>query len=441
MVDAPSYGVGTDWQRFDPVLMRHMDLEGSETLGVYRENGGYTTLEKALKEHKPEEIIEIVKESGLRGRGGAGFPAGLKWSFIPKDPSVPKYLTCNADEGEPGTFKDRAFLEQDPHQLLEGMLITSYAIEAKLAYIYIRGEFVHGTRVLEQAIEEARQEGLIGKNIFGTDFNCEIYVHRGAGAYICGEETGMLSSIEGRRGEPKLKPPFPASKGLYEKPTIINNVETIACVTHILKYGADWFKSIGTDKSTGPKIFGLSGHVAKPGLYEFPLGIPLKNLLEDVGGGVRGGRRLKGVIPGGSSTPVLKPEQLDTPMDFESVAEAGSMLGTGAVIVMDETVCMVRAAATLAHFYAHESCGQCSQCREGTNWMAKILDRIEAGKGRPSDLDNLLDMSEAMKAKTICALSDAAAMPTEGFIKQFRDEFEQHIAEGRCPIEEADRLE
>lgn len=251
----------------------------------------------------------------------------------------------------------------------------------------------------------------------------------------------MLSSIEGKRGEPKLKPPFPASKGLYGQPTVINNVETLSCVTHILRYGADWFKSIGTDKSTGPKIFGLSGHIAKPGLYEYPLGIPLKSLIEDVGGGVPGGRRLKGIIPGGSSTPVLIPEQLDTPMDFESVAEAGSMLGTGAVIVMDETVCMVRAAATLAHFYAHESCGQCSQCREGTSWMAKILDRIEAGQGRPADIDTLLDMCDAMKAKTICALSDAAAMPTEGFIKHFREEFEQHITERRCPLDEVDRLE
>jgi NADH-quinone oxidoreductase subunit F len=417
-----------------------MDLEASETLGVYRETGGYASLERALKEHKPEEIIEMVKDSGLRGRGGAGFPAGLKWSFIPKDPSVPKYLGCNADEGEPGTFKDRAFLEKDPHQLLEGMLLTCYAIESELAYIYVRGEFVHGTRVLEQAIEEARREGLIGKNILGGDFNCEVYVHRGAGAYICGEETGMLSSIEGKRGEPKLKPPFPASKGLYGMPTIINNVETLSCVTHIVRYGPDWFKSIGTDKSTGPKIYGLSGHIERPGLYEYPLGIPLRNLLDEVGGGVKEGRSLKGVIPGGSSTPVLTPEQLDTPMDFESVAEAGSMLGTGAVIVMDDTVCMVRAAAILAHFYAHESCGQCSQCREGTSWMAKILDRIEAGHGRPSDLETLLEMCEAMKAKTICALSDAAALPTEGFIKSFREEFEQHIAERRCPLEETDRL-
>ncbi len=440
MAEGPSHGVGTDWRSFEPVLMRSMELEGSETLRVYRDQGGYQALQRALTEYKPDEIVEMVKESGLRGRGGAGFPAGLKWSFIPKDPEVPKYLACNADEGEPGTFKDRAFLEHDPHQLLEGMLITCYAIESELAYIYIRGEFVHGTRVLEEAIEEARREGLIGTNILGTDFSCEVYVHRGAGAYICGEETGMLSSIEGHRGEPKLKPPFPASKGLYGQPTVINNVETLSCVTHILRYGAEWFKSIGTDKSTGPKIFGLSGHIARPGLYEYPLGIPLRDLLEEVGGGVPGGRRLKGVIPGGSSTPVLTPDQLDTHMDFESVSEAGSMLGTGAVIVMDETVCMVRAAAILAHFYAHESCGQCSQCREGTNWMAKVLDRIEAGHGRPSDLETLLDMCDAMKAKTICALSDAAAMPTEGFIKHFREEFEQHIADGRCPLPETDRL-
>jgi NADH-quinone oxidoreductase subunit F len=440
MGEAPSHGVGTDWKRFEPVLMRYMDLEGSETLEVYKKHGGYTALEMALTEFKPEEIIEQVKESGLRGRGGAGFPAGLKWSFVPRDPNLPKYLACNADEGEPGTFKDRAFLERDPHQLLEGMLITSYAIGAELAYIYIRGEFVHGARVLEQAIEEARQAGLVGKNILGTGFNCEIYVHRGAGAYICGEETGMLSSIEGLRGEPKLKPPFPASKGLYGKPTVINNVETLACVTHILRYGAEWFRSIGTEKSTGPKIFGLSGHIARPGLYEYPLGIPLRALIEEVGGGVRDGRRLKGVIPGGSSTPVLTPDKLDTPMDFESIAEAGSMLGTAAVIVMDETVCMVRVAALLAHFYAHESCGQCSQCREGTSWMAKILDRIESGQGRPQDLDILLDICEGMKAKTICALSDAAAMPTEGFIKSFREEFEQHISEGRCPFGQLGQL-
>ncbi|MDV2502675.1 MAG: NADH-quinone oxidoreductase subunit NuoF, partial [bacterium] len=369
MVDAPSYGVGTDWRRFEPVLLRLMDVEGSETLSVYRDHGGYTALEKALAEFAPDELIELVKDSGLRGRGGAGFSAGLKWSFIPKDPSLPKYLVCNADESEPGAFKDRYFIERDPHQLLEGMLITSYAIAAELAYIYIRGEFVHGARVLERAIDEARQAGLIGKNILGSGFNCEVYVHRGAGAYICGEETGMLSSLEGMRGEPKLKPPFPAVKGLYGMPTVINNVETLACVPHIVQYGAEWFKSIGTEKSAGPKVFCLSGHVERPGLYEYPLGIPLRDLLEEVGGGVPHGRRLKGVIPGGSSTAVLPPNKLDTPLDFESVAEAGSMLGTASLIVMDKTVCMVKAAANLAHFYSHESCGQCSQCREGTTWM------------------------------------------------------------------------
>ena len=440
MVNAPSYGVGTDWRRFEPVLLRLMDVEGSETLSVYRDHGGYTALEKALAESAPDELIELVKDSGLRGRGGAGFPAGLKWSFIPKDPSLPKYLACNADESEPGSFKDRYFIERDPHQLLEGMLITSYAIAAELAYIYIRGEFVHGTRILERAIDEARQAGLIGKNILGSGFNCEVYVHRGAGAYICGEETGMLSSLEGMRGEPKLKPPFPAVKGLYGMPTVINNVETLACVPHIVQYGAEWFKSIGTEKSTGPKVFCLAGHVERPGLYEYPLGIPLRDLIEEVGGGMLGGRPLKGVIPGGSSTAVLPPDKLDTPLDFESVAEAGSMLGTASLIVMDKTVCMVKAAANLAHFYSHESCGQCSQCREGTTWMAKILDRIEAGRGRKEDLDTLLDMCHSMKGTTICFLSDSAAIPTEAFIAHYGEEFEQHIAEGRCPITPVNRL-
>ena len=440
MVDAPSYGVGTDWRRFKPVLMRLKDIEGSETLKVYRDYGGYAALEKTLNEHEPEEIIELVKDSGLRGRGGAGFPAGLKWSFIPKDPSVPKYVTCNADESEPGAFKDRYLIEREPHQLLEGILITSYAVESELAFIYIRGEFVHGARVLERAIEEARQAGLIGKNILGTGFSCDVYVHRGAGAYICGEETGMLSSLEGMRGEPKLKPPFPASKGLYGKPTVINNVETLACVPHIVQYGPEWFKSIGTEKSTGPKMFCLAGHVERPGLYEYPLGIPLRDLLEEVGGGVLDGRRLKGVIPGGSSTAVLAPDKLDTPLDFESVAEAGSALGTASLIVLDETVCIVEAAANFAHFYSHESCGQCTQCREGTTWMAKILDRIEAGQGRKEDLDTLLDMCQSMKETTICFLSDSAAIPTEAFIANYREEFEQHIAEGRCPFDKIDRL-
>ncbi len=440
MLDAPCFGVGTDWRRYEPVLMSRREIEGSETLEVYRDHGGYAALEKALKEYTPGDLIELVKDSGLRGRGGAGFPAGLKWSFIPKDPGVPKYLACNADESEPGTFKDRYFIERDPHQFIEGMLITSYAIEAELAFIYIRGEFVHGARVLERALDEARQAGLVGKNILGNGFNCEIHLHRGAGAYICGEETGMLSSLEGMRGEPKLKPPFPALKGLYGMPTIINNVETLACVPHIVQYGAEWFKSIGTEKSTGPKVFCLSGHVERPGLYEYPLGISLRDLIEEVGGGMLGGRPLKGIVPGGSSTPVLTPDKLDTLLDFESVAEAGSMLGTASVIVMDETVCMVEAAANLAHFYSHESCGQCSQCREGTTWMAKILDRIEAGRGRKEDLDTLLDMCGSMKGTTICALSDAAAMPTEAFITNYREEFEQHIAEGRCPITPVNRL-
>lgn len=413
-----------------------MELPGyTGSIGDYLKQGGYQGLAKALREFRPEEVIEIVKKSGLRGRGGAGFPAGVKWGFVPKDGSRPRYLCCNADEGEPGTFKDRQLMERDPHQLIEGIIISSYAIGAKMAFIYIRGEFVRAARILERALEEAYSQGYLGKNILENGYDLDIQIHRGAGAYICGEETALLESLEGKRGNPRLKPPFPASVGLYGYPTVINNVETLCNIPHIINRGPEWFASIGTPKSTGTKIFSISGHVERPGNYELPMGTPLRELIYQYAGGIRGGHALKAIIPGGSSTPVLTPDKLDVPLDFESVAAAGSMLGSGAVIVMDNTTCMVKVALILSRFYHHESCGQCTPCREGTAWMHKILKRIEEGRGRMEDLDLLLDICDNMKGKTICPLSDAAAMPVESYIQNFRGEFEDHIREEGCPFQ------
>jgi len=424
----------------EKILFRNMDLPGyTGSIGDYMKQGGYQALSKALKEFQPGEVIEIVKKSGLRGRGGAGFPAGVKWGFVPKGGDKPRYLACNADEGEPGTFKDRQLMERDPHQLIEGMAISSYAIGAKMAYVYIRGEFRKAARILEQALEESYSQGFLGRDILGSGYDLEIYIHRGAGAYICGEETALLESIEGRRGNPRLKPPFPASVGLYGSPTVINNVETLCNVPHIVLRGPEWFARIGTPKSTGTKIFSVSGHIERPGNYELPMGTPLRELIYQHAGGIKNGRRLKAVIPGGSSTPVLTPDKVDVPLDFESVAAAGSMLGSGAVIVMDETTCMVRVAMILARFYHHESCGQCTQCREGTAWMHKILKRIEEGRGSQSDLELLLDICDNMKGKTICPLSDATAMPVESYIQHFRGEFEEHVRENRCPFQESNR--
>lgn len=410
----------------EKIVFKNIDVPGCKRLEVYRRQGGYKTLEKVFARWKPDEVIEEVKKSGLRGRGGAGFPAGVKWSFIPKNSDMPKYLCCNADEGEPGTFKDREIIEKDPHELLEGMIISAYAFGAHTAYIYIRGEFVKGAKILQEAIDEAYSAGLLGKNILSSGFGLDIYVHRGAGAYICGEETGLIESIEGKRGQPRLKPPFPAIIGLYQGPTVVNNVETLASVPKIMEMGADWYRSFGTEKSPGTKLFCVSGHVKKPGVYETPLGIPLQTLLYDeyYCGGIRDDNKLKAVIPGGSSVPILRAEEIaGLNMDYESLAEAGTMLGSGAVIVMDETTNIPKIIARLAKFYAHESCGQCTPCREGTAWIAKILARIADGRGEPDDLDLLLDICDNIEFKTLCPLGDAAVGPVKSSITKFREEF------------------
>ena len=411
------------------VIRNYVDRPNSYTIGSYLSSGGYSALRKALG-MPPGEVTDSVKKSGLRGRGGAGFPAGIKWSFIPPDSKKPVYLCCNADESEPGSFKDREILEEDPHQMIEGIIIACYAIRSHKAYIYIRGEMPYGAKRIQQAIEEAYEHGYLGKNILLSGFDLDMKLYIGAGAYICGEETGLLESIEGKKGEPRPKPPFPAQVGLFGCPTIVNNVETLACVPHIINNGADWFASIGTPRNTGTKIFGLSGHVNKPGLYELPLGINLLELIEEYGGGVLGGRKIKAVSPGGSSSAVFSADELDIAMDFDTVAAAGSMLGTAGVTVMDETVSMIKVAQNLAHFYRDESCGQCVQCREGTWWLEKILREIDEGKGSIEHLDIILDACSQMRGTTICALADGCAMPVDSIVRKFRDEFEEHIKRG-----------
>ena len=411
------------------IIRNYVDRPNSHTIESYLSSGGYSALRKALG-MVPGEITDAVKKSGLRGRGGAGFPAGIKWSFIPPDSKKPVYLCCNADESEPGSFKDREILERDPHQMIEGIIIACYAIRSHKAYIYIRGEMPYGAKRIQQAIEEAYEHGYLGKNILLSGFDIDMKLYIGAGAYICGEETGLLESIEGKKGEPRPKPPFPAQIGLFGCPTIVNNVETLACVPHIINNGADWFASIGTPRNTGTKIFGLSGHVNNPGLYELPLGINLLELIEEYGGGIPGGRKIKAVSPGGSSSAVFSADELDIAMDFDTVAAAGSMLGTAGVTVMDETVSMIKVAQNLAHFYRDESCGQCVQCREGTWWLEKILREIDEGKGSIEYLDIMLDACSQMRGTTICALADGCAMPIESIVRKFRDEFEEHIKRG-----------
>jgi NADH-quinone oxidoreductase subunit F len=416
------------------VLTKNFHVPNLRQISVYESVGGYQTYRKALFEHKPADIIEAVKKSGLRGRGGAGFPTGMKWGFVPKNSGKPVYLCANADESEPGTFKDRLIIEKDPHQLLEGAMISAYALGCHQAFIYIRGELIGAARLLKEAVNEAYGQGYLGKNIFGSGYDLDLIVHRGAGAYICGEETALLESLEGKRGHPRLKPPFPALVGLYQCPTVINNVETLANIPHIIHHGADWFASIGTARNTGTRLFSVSGQVKKPGVYEFPMGITLRELIYEHCGGMHDGRKLKAIVPGGSSVPVLTADQLDVRLDFDSVAAAGSMLGSAAVIVMDDSTCMVKAARRVARFYAEESCGQCSQCREGTEWLYRILTRIEAGNGRAGELELLLDICAAMKAKTICPLSDAAAMPVESYVQKFYEEFAAHIQKQRCIV-------
>jgi NADH-quinone oxidoreductase subunit F len=406
--------------------------DDSWTLDRALADGGYDAARTAVTSMSPDEVVELVKNAGLRGKGGAGFPTGTKWSFVPKD-VFPKYVVINHDEGEPGTFKDRELAELDPHQLIEGIIIASWAVGAEKAFIYCRGEFALGSRRMDAAIAEAYANGFLGRGIFGTKFDLDVVLHRGAGAYICGEESALLDSLEGFRGQPRLKPPFPAIKGLYGRPTVINNTETISTLPHIVANGAEWFRGWGTEKSPGTKIFSVSGHVNAPGNYEVPYGITLDELLE-IAGGMKDGKRLKAIIPGGASAPLLT--HGDYALDFESLKEAGTMLGSGAVVYMDETTCMVRNALVTTEFFAHESCGKCTPCREGTWWAVKVLERVEHGDGRQEDLDLLLDIANGIDGRSFCPLGDAASWALRSNVKLFRDEFERHVVDGRCPYEE-----
>nr|WP_238355351.1 NADH-quinone oxidoreductase subunit NuoF [Kribbella sandramycini] len=416
-----------------PVLSDNWDQINAWQLSAYQRTGGYDALRKALT-MQPADVVAAVKDSGLRGRGGAGFPTGMKWSFIPQDNPKPKYLVVNADESEPGTCKDIPLMMASPHTLVEGVIIASYAIRASAAFIYVRGEVLHVIRRLQQAVQEAKDAGYIGTNILGTGYDLDVVVHAGAGAYICGEETALLDSLEGRRGQPRLRPPFPAVAGLYGCPTVINNVESIASVPVILKNGADWFSSMGTEKSKGMTLYSLSGHVTRPGQYEAPLGITLRQLLE-LAGGVRAGHELKFWTPGGSSTPLLTAEHLDVPLDYEGVGGAGSMLGTKALQIFDETTCVVRSVLRWTEFYKHESCGKCTPCREGTWWLVQILERLEKGQGTEEDLVKMLDLSENIMGRSFCALGDGATAPITSSIQHFKDEYLAHFTHGGCPFD------
>jgi NADH-quinone oxidoreductase subunit F len=418
-----------------PVLTAHWDEPDSFTLEGHRREGGYQALEKALRMPQ-DDIVAALKGSGLRGRGGAGFPTGVKWGFIPQGEGKPHYLVVNADESEPGTCKDIPLMMATPHMLIEGSIITSFAIKANTAFIYVRGEVLHVVRRVQQAVAEAYEAGYLGRDILGSGYDLDIVVHSGGGAYICGEETALLDSLEGYRGQPRLKPPFPAVEGLYACPTVINNVESIASVPSIIADGAGWFAGMGTEKSTGFGIFSLSGHVTTPGQYEAPLGITLRELL-DLAGGVRAGHRLKFWTPGGSSTPILTDEHLDVPLDFEEMAAAGSLLGTRALQIFDETTCVVRAVLRWTEFYEHESCGKCTPCREGTFWMVRVLDRLEHGHGSEEDLEKLLDICDNILGRAFCALGDGAVAPVTSSIKYFRDEYLEHQKGGGCPFDPA----
>jgi len=417
----------------EPVLSKRFSIRDAHTIETYVRDDGYQAARKALTEMSPEQVIAEVTKSNLRGLGGAGFPTGKKWSFIPKEATKPKFLVVNADEGEPGTIKDRYIITKDPHRLLEGMIIAAFATGCRKAYIYIRGEYAEPARILEQAIEEAYKYGFLGKNIFNTSHTLDVVVHRGAGAYICGEESALLESLEGKKGFPRLRPPYPAISGLFASPTVINNVETLACAPTILQKGGDWFAKLGYGKSGGTRLFSLSGHVQKPGLYEASQGITLRELIE-AAGGVPEGRTLKAVIPGGISAKILRADEIDVHTDFDSLLAAGTMAGSAGVIVMDDSTCMLKALWYAAKFFAHESCGQCSPCREGTGWVFKIVDRIAKGHGRPEDLDNLLNIATNMEGRTICVFADAAAWPVQSYITKFRDEFEFHVREKRCNL-------
>ncbi len=415
----------------EPLQLARVQLDNSQSIEIYRKHGGYEALEKALDTMSPAAVIEEVKKSALRGRGGAGFPTGMKWSFVPKDSPKPKYVVCNADESEPGTFKDRYLMELDPHMLIEGMLIAAYALGSKACYIYTRGEYRYLIEIMDRAIEEARDVGLVGEKIFGTDFSCEVYTHTGAGAYICGEETALLNSLEGLRGHPRMKPPFPAVAGLYGCPTVVNNVETLTAVPDIIKLGGAAYQKLGTEKSGGTKLWSVSGHVNRPGVYELPMGYDdmEKFIMEDCQG-IKDGRQLKAVIPGGSSVYIMPARDIigkDVKMDYEGLVAAGSMVGSGGFIVMDDTVDVFESTKNLTEFYKHESCGWCTPCREGTDWLVKVFKRIARGEGRPEDAQLLLDLCDNIEGKSFCPLGDAAAWPIQSAIKKFPEDFRRHL--------------
>jgi NADH-quinone oxidoreductase subunit F len=429
---------------FEPVLLRRIQKKASSSLEAYRADGGYRALEKAVNGMTPGQVVDVVKNSGLRGRGGAGFPTGLKWTFLPKDHPGPIYMCINADESEPCTFNNRILMEEDPHQVLEGILLSCYATRATTAYIYIRYEYGPATRAMQRAIDEAYAANLLGRNIRGKDFRLDAFIHRGAGAYICGEETALLESLEGKRGWPRIKPPFPAVEGAFRKPTVVNNIETMACVPHIVDRGADWFKSIGVPPdpkdprdagSYGPKLYCISGHVNKPGCVELPLGITVRELVDRYGGGVWQGHKAKGCIPGGLSMGLMTEAEFDTPLDFNGPGKVGCLgLGTAAVTLFDEQTSVVDVLYNICRFFAHESCGQCTPCREGTGWMLKIVDRIRRGQGRKEDLDILSEVGNGMgimPGTTICGLADGAGWPVKNAVKKFRAEFEEYIRSGQ----------
>jgi len=418
---------------FEPVLTKGFGTLDLTDLAVYRKTGGFEALTKAMRDMTPEAVVNEISASNLRGRGGAGFPTGKKWSFLPKDGRL-RYLVCNSDEAEPGTFKDHMLLENAPFNLIEGLVLAAYAINAKQIFIYIRGEFLQGYRVFRKALAEAREAGFVGDNILRSGYSVEIVAHRGAGAYICGEETAQLNSLEGKRGEPRLKPPFPANAGLYGMPTVVNNVETLMYVPHIITRGAQWFASIGTEKSPGPKVISVSGHVVKPGNYEIPLGISVRELIDSYAGGLNPGRRVKAVQPGGGSSAAIFEEDLDCGIDFESLAAKKTMLGSGAVVVMDDTACMVRSALTLNRFYEHESCGQCTPCREGGQWVHRMVARLEAGEGSDQDLRILGTINKTITGTNLCALGDSIMPFLQSVMTRFPDEFKAHVTRAGCPL-------
>jgi NADH-quinone oxidoreductase subunit F len=422
-----------------PLISKRFGIKDSHKIDVALQNGAYQALEKALKQMTPETIIDEVKKSSLRGRGGAGFPTGMKWSFVPKDSPKAKYVICNADESEPGTCKDRPLMEMDPHQLIEGLIIAGRAINAHTGFIYIRGEYRYVLDIVDAAVAEAYSRGYLGSNILGSGFDFDVVVHTGAGAYECGEESALMESLEGKRGNPRIKPPFPAVVGLYGCPTIINNVETLSAVPSIILEGGEAYASRGTPKNGGTRLLCVSGHVNKPGIYEIPLGMNMKQFIDDVAGGIPNGRKLKAIIPGGSSCPILSASEIDIGMDYDTVAKAGSMLGSGGMVVIDEDMCMVDMARRIMQFYAHESCGWCIPCREGTAWLRKMLDRFHAGFGRPEDIDLISDLAKNMLGRTFCPLGDAAALPTISIVAKFRSEFEDHL-HGKCAYKSAETL-